>query len=432
MKIAIISDLHLGDSESVMAYYEKKIYNGKEFYEEKLGEKYDKFKEIVKNNLGDNIDYLVLLGDILDFAVESYDKAYRLGKFFFKQLQNDNIAKEIIYIPGNHDFDIWHTVEYEVNVINRIKKGEEVRPFKMSVPGIIDCRTNSKHKFIMPGVRKRKKENLAPYGSLFLDSITGIHSKTNFNFVYPNLYFITDKESILITHGQYLQPYWSFLGEQAKYIFGNDVLNNSNFGIKDVVATNFPLSQLGSSGTGQAGKLTNVVDRIVHDVEDKDFTYVSQAFDRVGEEIHTFVRKKKGWFFAFLEKIVFKHIKKILLKELPNVSNARFQDEFANQPEVKNRMLRYYSETVEEINKLKENYNIDIPLPDKLIFGHTHQPIKWESHDAPHCIPEELGKKFKMFNTGGWLDSEQNGKKEFCGAEVFMYSDEKGFFSVSV
>ena len=63
MKIAIISDIHLGDSACVMIYYDKKHNVCKK------GSRYDEFKNTINKNLGENIDYLVLLGDILDFAI---------------------------------------------------------------------------------------------------------------------------------------------------------------------------------------------------------------------------------------------------------------------------------------------------------------------------------------------------------------------------
>jgi predicted phosphodiesterase len=52
------------------------------------------------------VDYLVLLGDIVDFSVASYREAYRQARCFFRRLQDDGLAEEIVYVPGNHDFDV--------------------------------------------------------------------------------------------------------------------------------------------------------------------------------------------------------------------------------------------------------------------------------------------------------------------------------------
>ena len=86
------------------------------------------------------VDYLVLLGDIIDLSVAGCEDAYRDAKVFFTALQRDGLARELVYVPGNHDFDIWNVVEHQVSVINQLKQGELPRPFKRAVPGVIDAR----------------------------------------------------------------------------------------------------------------------------------------------------------------------------------------------------------------------------------------------------------------------------------------------------
>ena len=88
MRIAIVSDTHFGDPMSTLVVFGK---NGKPV----IGPKYKAFKQAAGN---DN-DYLVLLGDILDFSIASYEEVYESAKVFFLQIQTDQIAKEIIYVP---------------------------------------------------------------------------------------------------------------------------------------------------------------------------------------------------------------------------------------------------------------------------------------------------------------------------------------------
>ncbi len=57
-----------------------------------------------------------------------------------------------------------------------------------------------------PGVGKRTDGSYT-YGGLFLDHIT--EEPSHFIFAYPNLYLVTDEGTILMTHGQYLDGYWS-------------------------------------------------------------------------------------------------------------------------------------------------------------------------------------------------------------------------------
>lgn len=127
MKIAIISDLHLGDTNSVMAYRDKKTN------EICMGSRFQEFiRKVEEKTEGQQLDYLVLLGDVLDFSITSYWNAYEIGRFFFQKLKDADIAKEIIYVPGNHDYDMWNTVQYEINITNRLKSKNY--PFPSGTP----------------------------------------------------------------------------------------------------------------------------------------------------------------------------------------------------------------------------------------------------------------------------------------------------------
>ena len=187
-------------------------------------------------------------------------RSYAVAKVFFQQLQRDKIAKQIIYVPGNHDFDMWYFYEHDVNVIRRINEGRPPRAFRYSVPGILDCRSNrSGEAFTLFGVNRNPNSSWG-YGGLFLDKITrnedGTGADTPFAFAYPNVYLLTDSYTILLTHGHYLESYWSLLSEWALKIAGADLRVGDALDLAEMVAINFPLNQLACSGTGQAGPLT--------------------------------------------------------------------------------------------------------------------------------------------------------------------------------
>ena len=161
MRIAIISDTHFGDPMGTLVHRDSEG-------EIAIGPRY----KDLKTATGTDNDYLILLGDILDFSIASYQEAYDFARVFFRHLQKDKIAKEIIYVCGNHDADLWHIVEHEVNVINPIKKGKPPRPFYLSLPGVIDDRKKCKNKgFTLPGVTRRKEVE-TKYAGLYFDNIT--------------------------------------------------------------------------------------------------------------------------------------------------------------------------------------------------------------------------------------------------------------------
>ncbi len=119
MKIAIISDLHIGD------------YNCKLIEAHSTSTTYNRFKSTILDFTGgDPLDYLVLNGDVLDFSINSFEASCIMARPFFQALAGDAITKEIIYIPGNHDKHIWDAVEWETNIIKRLKEHKDPRGFR--------------------------------------------------------------------------------------------------------------------------------------------------------------------------------------------------------------------------------------------------------------------------------------------------------------
>ncbi len=444
MKLAIISDTHFGDKWCTLVRYSLK--NGKKQYE--IGKKYLDFKEAA----GKNNDYLILLGDVFDFSVASYKDAYDAAKVFFKQVQQDEIAKEMIIIPGNHDGDLWHTVEYEVNVIDQLKKGRAPRHFKMSVPGLIDDRNNSVYKdkgLVLPDISEHEQPH-AKYGGLFLDHITQdedpkntnklIGKPTIFNFVYPNLYLLTDNESILLTHGHLLDEYWTMTGNWALKVFGDDLNVKTPLNLKDTIALNFPLSQLACSGIGQAGALTELFQKLLHDINNSHLTKIKKYLNKLDNEIDKLTNYPWTKFYMeILTDLASKYGKKKLVKILSKIKKARFDKDYYQRPAVKKRLTSFINSSIQELKELNLNKdtNFQITMPKTVIFGHTHDPIPWNYEKAPQTeyfhFPHE-SYPMKMYNSGGWIKKENPKTQEttFVGAEVFIYETKKGIRSISI
>lgn len=424
MKIAIISDTHFGDPTCVLV--------GRNPAGAFIpGSRYGQFMAAA----GSDNDYLVLVGDILDFSIASYEDAYNAAKFFFQQIQNDRMAKEIIYIPGNHDADLWHVVEHQTNIIMQIAKGKPPRPFKLAVPGILDDRTGGKTTgFSLSGVTAREIPNQPKYADLFLDHITD-PVKTAFNFVYPNLYIVTDNESVLVTHGQYLQDYWCASSEWCMALAPDELKIGSALDVKEMVGINFPLSQLSCTGIGQAGPLTEVVRRVQQDVKSHELKMVKKLLDRLEKELDRKI-KFTGWKIPaeLATDIMVNFLKKETIEYIGTLESARFSEEFAHKKEVQERFKNYYTACLVELDGLRSE-GFEIPPPQKVIFGHTHEPISWNSPKPPKAgpFPGNGSKPVYLYNTGGWLETcQQNGAKVFCGAEVFTYQTETGFKSIRI
>ena len=101
LKILALSDLHLGEPESV-------LFNSEDRFN-LIDITIKKIIEISKGDkkFDDGIEQLILIGDIVDLSVASDEEAYKNAKIFLTSLLDKVDIDKIIYIPGNHDHHLW-------------------------------------------------------------------------------------------------------------------------------------------------------------------------------------------------------------------------------------------------------------------------------------------------------------------------------------
>jgi predicted phosphodiesterase len=429
MRIAVVSDTHFGDDLCIL------VRRG-------AGEgppQPDSAYASLRRAIG-AVDYLVLLGDVIDFSVASYADAYASAKVFFEALQRDGLARELLYVPGNHDFDIWNVVEHQVNVINQLKQGGLPRPFKRAVPGVIDARERAP-RLRLPDVAAHPEWHAArtEYGGLFLDHITlrpseegrrGTGERLLFNFAYPNLYLVTEAgESVLLTHGHYFEAYWTLLGEWAGRLAEDDLPQEQpgELSVRELVGINLPLHQLGCSGIGQAQPLTTVARRLQLDLAAGRTERITRYLERLegallGER-SSLVRRLIGRWLA-------RRARASIVDALVEAGQTRFSRSFLSRPAVRERFRRYYRSCLAELQRLRREHGIDVPPPRHVVFGHTHQPIAWGSDEL---VDRVEGNDVRFCNTGGWLLRQgAGGAPEFPGAEVVVYETGHGLRSIPV
>lgn len=426
MRVAVISDTHFGDPLSTL------VSSGPREKEPCIGPAY----EPLARAMGE-VDYLVLLGDILDFSVASYADAYRQARCFFRRLADDGLAREILYVPGNHDFDVWHTVEHQVNVINRLEQGQLPRAFKRSVPGVIDDRRR-RQKFLLPDVvpHRDREEPEVHHGNLFFDHITREASngrltgrKLTFDFAYPNLYLVTDQgESLLLTHGHYFEAFWSAAAEWTALLAFDDLeLESESLSLREVVGINLPLHQLACTGIGQARPLS----QIARAIQREAFQGKTDRLEKYIERLSHWVRsdKSRPWHRRALAAKALRWTSSKLLSLLATLEHTRYSREFLTRPSVRERFRQYYRYSLAETERLRAEHGIEIPRPGHIVFGHTHQPIPWEAEELADVVD---GNPVRFCNTGGWLLREDGASLDFVGAEVLLYETGRGVRSVSV
>jgi UDP-2,3-diacylglucosamine pyrophosphatase LpxH len=412
MRFAVLSDTHLGDPECTLAFMDQsgKIHSGFNLTD-------------FLDALGKDNDFIIILGDMLDFAINDYGDVYAIARYFFTQLKEQRVLKpdgNVIYCPGNHDYDVWHTIEYEANIINRMKLGKLPKKFRMSVPLVIDDRTEKNNSFYLRGVR-RNKERAQPYGGMFLDSLISPDDPINFIIPFPNVYFVTDENSILMTHGQYFETYWAALGELYQILTRQTEILT----MKDFIAVNFPLGQLGSSGVGQAGPLTDVILELEKDVTSGRCILMHEYIHRLSDEI--LKRYSIPFMPKCIDRLIIEGFTYKIISELKTVRSSNFLAELEKNKEARHRISRFLDSTMKEIKEVETEMGTTFCPVNTILFGHTHQPIDSKAH----ATFDYNGNSYNLWNTGGWLHVS-NDEEQDHGGEIFLYETGKGFSSVKL
>ncbi len=384
MKIVITSDIHLGDNYSRLA--PRKTYPDKwEFTET-----FETFAKLLKKG-GEQPEYLVLNGDILDFSISSYKKAFTIARAFFQKIKEENLAKQIIYIPGNHDKHIWDAVDWEVSVIRRLKAHKHPKGLKRTQPGYIDLSSNSKEKkLVLPGVRY--VDNTEHYGDLFLEGLFKEEDKKiPINIVYPNLYIKTDAHTYIVTHGHLLDMPWVLLSELLE---GWEGINCSR--IRNFEKYNYPLTSMICTSIGQGGKVSNSVYNIMNEIKNEKKTENLEKMIlhmltqlKKSTEIPCYLSSKK------INSLIIQWLVRYFGSKVKNPRyNEEYYEEIQNDIYKRERFIRFYNACVNETREWA------LPHPDSIIFGHTHVSIPQKE-----LTISNKGKdlKINIYNTGGWL-----------------------------
>jgi predicted phosphodiesterase len=379
----------------------------------------------------------VLTGDILDFSVSLYQGTYECARTFFKKVLEDDLAKQFIYLPGNHDSNVWHTIEHQTNIINRMEPGQKVRKFRHSVPAVLDDRQKEDwDKFLLYGVHPQPRGTKAKYGGLYLDKL--VDGKPVFNVGHPNLYLVSkDGRGTLITHGHYFQLYWTMASWLALAVARDDLAIGA-MDVNELVGINFPLVQLACTGVGQSGPLSPVINKVQKDVKSGELKLVEKYLSRLKKTVddHLDYERFDNWlrFLNIKEKLSDKLLdilEDYIMDKVRGISKsegrARDNEKFQYHPDVLKRIGDFYLASLLELKTINDDEKCilsDLPDPETIVFGHTHIPDPWEDDQKSPNIPLDMagGRIVKLLNGGGWLKDE---KGVFRGANVFKYETGK-------
>jgi hypothetical protein len=194
-----------------------------------------------------------------------------------------------------------------------------------------------------------------------------------------------------------------------------------------MVGINLPLNQLACTGIGQAQPLTQLLRMIQMEISAGKTAILTKYLDRLQATIRR--GNKRSFPARLLQAYLFQWLRRPVLSCLSTIEQARYSRKFLSQTAVRERFRSYFHTSLNEIQRLRNEHGTEIPDPNYVVFGHTHQPIPWGSDEL---IDKVNGHGIHLCNTGGWLLREEAGRVDFVGADVVIYESGKGIWSESI
>ena len=409
-KILLISDFHIG--ECLGSVRKSSAENYKE-----LGPNCYVRKEFIsllnqlKSDYGitpeNRLDYLVIMGDQWDLAVQPMPYSINLALNFFKCAKKNLCARNLIYLPGNHDHHIWRMVQTNCCVTEPLEKGKgTVDEFPQVANGVIDL---SGGQFEIIGGKLIDKNLTKKFLQGMVADITD-----NVDIVYPNLYILYGKTSprnaAICTHGHLFDGGWNPVTDVI-YKFRKQP--KQPFNLHDIEMLNSPITEFINYSMAQVGKynmvdvlydfyliLEGILPNWIKNLLRREQKLVQQGDVKI-EQAAAF----QGTKLLSMEGHLAEPLIDAAVKEYISEARGIFEDFLAldKPPETqteskflsknRERVIHYINESVKD---LKDD---EIANFDKIIYGHTHIP-----ENNTLFTPDDISqKKMDVFNTGGWV-----------------------------
>lgn len=400
----ILTDIHIGDDLGVVKQapafgYEAKgtVWVRREFLA---------WIEKVRNGLeGDPkspIEYLILAGDVWDTAIRPISEIARLSQAFFAAVKLEEVFRQILFIPGNHDHHLWTMLETQNCVVRPLDKvagigqvgSEEVEDFPQVLSGRLSV--SGPHPGLeIPGIQP-------PYtGKVFLTGLTA--GKLPVNVVYPNLYVLDPEtqSAVVITHGHFFEVPWRLLSDLLQKALAREIPAMSLFYLQ---LLNAPLTEFMNHSLAQVGPLSAFVGRVYDQIRNGTTPpELKTTFDSLGalldrelsfEDEPWLLEKIKEYGSDQLIALTLRLLQKYVQTAIRGASgdkpypSGRYTIGFLNDPENLARIDGY----LELVRRDIPNFTVT-----SLAFGHTHESIPGRSEILKTSGP------VKIWNSGSMV-----------------------------
>lgn len=383
-----LSDLHLGEEDSLLTAPGTEP-GGIDPLEPSpvLAQLIDCINFIVsKNNVRVTKPTLVLNGDILEMALATTDQAAMVFERFLELAMpaGEEVFKEIIYIPGNHDHHLWEAVR-EGQYVKYLQKEADEAEIKTPWHTTNLFRRRNVQSDLLNQLSKRVRDG----------------KKAKITVFYPNFGLIREdsknSKAIIFSHGHFVEEMYLLMSKVKTFLFPT---RKQPTQIWDIEAENFAWIDFFWSSLGRSGEIGKHMEAIYERLRDKGER--RRFCNYVAKRISTCCCPV--WLSQWLWRSFF-----------ICMCTGMFEPEKhkINEPLSRKTLkgLQYYLS-----GPLREQILMEgKALPEQLtfVFGHTHKPffqgMNFEGYRS----------KIEVYNSGGWV-AESKKPEPMHGASIIL------------
>jgi len=399
IRYVIVSDLHLGGANNVLTRLSKDNHSTIPNDASDLARKFVAcVHHVLSNADATGPISLILNGDILEFALAGTNEASMTFERFVELLFDDSLggrrlARQIFYLPGNHDHHLWNTA----------KETQYVEKYLKDLPA---AATIGPEYYATNMFYNEKLRTVPAYlPDALIRRLPGL-GQLSFITVYPNLAVLNPDKSraVVFHHGHYIESIYSLMSRLRDIFFPGRAGPDK---IWDLEAENGAWVDFFWSTLGRSGGVGTGIGLIYAKMQNET------QFDKLLENLARSITPQlpswlrllplpKRW---LITKVLEHTVGQLATREVHETDTALSADAAAG--------LKHYLEKY-VLAEIKRGNHDSVPADVTFIFGHTHKPFQGTQRFQGYKEP------VKVLNSGGWVVDTTQASKIHGGAIVFV------------
>lgn len=388
LKYIVLSDLHLGEKDSLFAADSGGKSKLLDIFSECLSTLLGKFNE------DGTLPVFIFNGDILGLAFSTYKESLRAFSDFVEAITVTNkLCDRVAYIPGNHDHHIWQLAiedDYKKRLADRVD----------AIPELITASS----------VLYQNGLN-SDFMTSFMKALPGKPSELK--ILYPNFLLPpcnVGDPFVFFHHGHFAEDTYHFVSKAMKDLYPElpEPDSLSELELENGYWIDFAFSQLGRSG--DAGKYFGKLMQTLSNKEMLD-KHVDEFAKNLAKNLD-FPYLPFDWMEQYLAK-------RLLYNISEKVRGERYKGNASCTDETMQNLMHYFNKFCYPI-LLEHGWKND---PVHFVWSHTHKPF-YKMTDT-----EKFG-KVEITNTGGWVMPAKPSPKH--GASIVLINQANEVQSLNV